>query len=71
MAFYNNGERKTRPGVYIRVTNRANGIFAPATTDPVDPGPDPGPGSTKIMLLKDSRGVLLKTSDGYYLAVKN
>lgn len=38
MAFYNNGERKTRPGVYIRVTNRANSIFAPATTDPVYPG---------------------------------
>ena len=71
MAFFNNGEVKTRPGVFQRYSNRANSIFAPATTDPVDPGPDPGPGSTKNMLLKDSRGVLLKTSDGYYLAVKN
>ena len=71
MAFYNNGAANKRPGVHIRITNRSNNIFAPAPADPVNPGPDPGPGSTENMLLKDSRGVLLKTSDGYYLAVRN
>lgn len=62
MAFYNNGEAKTRPGVHMRITNRANSIFAPATTAPEPSG---------IMLLKDRNGLLLKTADGYYLAVKN
>lgn len=42
MAFYNNGEAKTRPGVYMRITNRSNNIFAPdpapTPTDPDDPG---------------------------------
>ena len=64
MAFYNNGESNNRPGVHRRITNRSDDLFKSAPKDP-------GPGSTKYMLLKDSKGVLLKTSDGYYLAVRN
>jgi hypothetical protein len=64
-----------RPGVYCSISNRnEKNLFYRVTSaggGGDTPGPHPGPGSTKNMLLKDSRGVLLKTFDGYYLTVKN
>ena len=66
--FFYDGERKPRPGVYLRIMNRGADSTAPAYPQ-VTPTLPPAP--SKTMLLKDSSGVLLKTSDGYYLAVKN
>ena len=65
MAFYKSGESKRRPGVYMRFVNR--NVDAVATAPVTPPYPEP----SKNILLKDRNGVLLKTSDGYYLAVKN
>lgn len=68
MAFYNNGEVKTRPGVYMRITNRVNSIFAPATTDPVDPG---GSGDVEnVGTLLSSDGYVLRDSNGLYIKSK-
>ena len=65
MAFFKSGESKRRPAVYMRFVNRGKDL---AVAVPVTPSyPDP----SQKMLLKDRNGVLLKTSDGYYLAVKN
>lgn len=66
--FYNAGEKKLRPGVYMRIVNIGEDAVQAAASTPVAPKP---PQPSKICLLKDSRGVLFKTSDGYYLAVKN
>lgn len=65
---YNAGEKKLRPGVYMRIVNIGADAVQAAASAPVAPT---HPQPSKICLLKDSRGVLFKTSDGYYLAVKN
>lgn len=65
---YTAGEKKNRPGVYMRIVNIGDDAVQAAASAPVAPNP---PQPSKICLLKDSRGVLFKTSDGYYLAVKN
>lgn len=65
---YNAGEKNLRPGVYMRIVNIGDDAANAAASAPVAPAP---PQPSKICLLKDSRGVLFKTSDGYYLAVKN
>ena len=65
MAFYKSGESKHRPGVYMRFVNRGKDWDEAVPVTPSYPDP------SQKMLLKDRTGVLLKTSDGYYLAVKN
>ena len=65
MAFYKRGESKRRPGVYMRFVNRGKDWAEAVPVTPSDPA------LSQKMLLKDRNGVLLKTSDGYYLAVKN
>ena len=60
-------QRKPRPGIYRTVSSRDRVIII----DTRHPNEEDEPETTTIMLLKDSSGKLLKTSDGYYLAVKN
>lgn len=71
MAFYKSGESKYRPGVYMRFVNRNADEAGSVASAPVTPSFPSYPEPSQNMLLKDSRGVLFKTSDGYYLAVKN
>ena len=71
MAFYKRGESKRRPGVYLRLVNRNVDAAGAVATAPVTPPSPSYPEPSQNMLLKDRNGVLLKTSDGYYLAVKN
>lgn len=42
MAFYTPGEQKARPGVYLRIVNRATGSVV-AEIPPVTPAPTPPP----------------------------
>ena len=65
--------RSIRPGVYMKMTNVGlKSVFSAAqTAEGGGDTPTPGPEPSKFMLLKDSSGMLLKTSDGYYLAVKS
>lgn len=65
--------RSIRPGVYMSMTNIGKDaiIFAVKPGQSGGDTPAPGPEPSKFILLKDSSGMLLKTSDGYYLAVKN
>lgn len=43
MAFYNSGERKNRPGVYLRIVNRGEAAAPAVASLPVTPTPDPEP----------------------------
>ena len=43
MAFYNIGERKKRPGVYLRIVNRGADAAIAAVSLPVTPTPTPDP----------------------------
>lgn len=59
-------QNKKTPGSWINfVSKRSNGTPSePAKpVEPVEP--------TNYLLLKDKNGVLLKTADGYYLAVRS
>ena len=69
-AFYKPGEVKKRPGAYRMITNRGStGLTIDA--DPFAPSPEePDTPSSENVRLADRAGVLLKTADGKYLAVK-
>lgn len=58
---------KKRPGVYRSIENRGRA----STIVYIPPVEDDEPEVTEVTLLKDRSGMLLKTSDGYYLAVRS
>lgn len=74
--FYKPGEAKKRPGAYMMIANR--GSWTDLDADPFGPKPDtpepdaptPDTPSSGYTRLADRTGVLLKTADGKYLAVK-
>lgn len=68
---YKQGEVKTRPGAYRMITNR--GSWTALDVDPFGPkqdDPEPDTPTSGYAWLADRNGVLLKTADGKYLAVK-
>lgn len=69
---YNAGEKKVRPGVYMRIVNIGEDAVQAAASAPVTPPPvtPPEPPALDFLFLADANGVLLKTTDGYYLAVR-
>ena len=48
MAFYNSGERKSRPGVYIQIVNRGSDATMRAAAAPTPPPYEPGATTEQI-----------------------
>lgn len=55
--FYNKGEQKRRPGVYLRIANRGDDKSAPAYPQ-VTPTPPPSDDTEGITVVYDSSGLV-------------
>ena len=68
MAFFNDVERNRRPGVYIRLVNRAEPVSAESVTQPLPPDPDePDAPVVAVRLSVSPEGVLSATGHGFSL----
>lgn len=66
MAFFKLGERKYRPGVYVRITDRGTDSSAPATM-PDAPTPTPPDPPAVVGLLEVANGVLISSAQALSL----
>lgn len=70
MAFYKLGERKYRPGVYMRFINRGAGSSEPAAM-PDAPTPTPPDPPVAVGLLAVANGVLISSGQALSLGSGN
>lgn len=64
--FLSGWNRKTRPGVYIRITNRGNDVSAPVVA-PINP-PAPGGSETALQIIVSPKGVMYAEGPALFLA---
>lgn len=66
MAFFNDGERNRRPGVHIRITDRAEHVSLADVVQPLPPD-EPDEPVFEVLLSVSPDGVLSATGQGFTL----